>query len=545
MLKIIKQVDFSKHNRCKVSKVLCAFFIIILAFSATAEVRLANIFRNNGVIQRGKPVPVWGLAEPGETVVVTLVGIHGCNVKQRKEAVADKYGKWVVALDALKAGDKFNLGVQGNDSKDASYQMQAGDVWAYIGSYRHRYMRNIPQITTESWKKENKDLFPLLRLYGTAEKNVTPQRREDGKWKGPEAYNIFGFSPGIADHFGIKLCRDKKIPVGIVYAASLYGHWIDEYLPAEAIVNDPVLGKTEDAVKLSYRVGGTDKCKKMNAERIAYMEKYLKQSIKSNAENRMVLHPDYPQCPKWAETKTAMFYNGAIHPLLPLAVKGVIFKDPNGPKPFDAETHDAKVALLVKSFRKWFNDSTLPIFIIQDGAHRSQNTIRFNAKYAAQQKVTQQDKNVIIVVTNDIEVYRKSDDLFLKTIPAKGHRLFQLADRIVYGNKSINSKTPEITGFKRNGNKIVIVLSMPLQTSDGLAPDGFAIKGKGQTVYKPANAELKANTVIVSAPGVNQPEHVNYCYVNRAIKKSPNVIGKNKMPVPAFSTELIGQKGGR
>ena len=516
-------------------KTVTVLMVITLAFSLNAKVKLANIFCSNGVIQYGKPVPIWGLATPGEKVKIKIHGVNGCMIKQNHDAIADRQGKWVVTLEPLKAGDQFHIFVQGENSKTGGYNIKAGDVWFYAGGYRHRYLRSIPQITMKGWAKENKDLFPLLRIYGTNKINTILQRQENGRWGGPTADVIFGFTPGIADHFAIELCRDKKIPVGVVHVASLNGHWIDKYLSAEDFVKDPILGKTEDAKKLSYRVGGTKECKKINAERIAYMETYLAKSIEKNSKNKIVENPNFPQFPKWAETKTSMLYNGAIHPLLPLAVKGVIYNDPNGPKPFNFKNHGAKFELLVKLFRKWFNDPELPVFIMQGKGSRSQRMHRCKIRYAMQQKIAQKDKNVEIVVTNDIE----TDDLLLKTIPAKGHRVYELAKRKVYGDKSVKSETPQITGFKSENGKIVITFSMPLQTFNGLAPDGFAVKAKGKSIYRVANAELKGNTIILTAPGIKEPEHANYCYVNNAIKKSPNVIGENKMPVSAFSTELL------
>ena len=537
-----KKKPYSEKLNCRY-RVVTFIAMVIMISALHADVKIAHVFGSNAIIQQGRSVPVWGYGTPGEKVKVTISGVDGCKLSQAKSAVADARGKWVVTFDPLKAGAKFHLHAQGEKSKDASYNIQAGDVWFYIGKYRFRYSRLLPAKVAKNWDKENKDLAAGLRIYGTNTKSTVRQLRENGSWKGPAVYNIFGFSPGIADHFAIELFRSRKIPVGIIHVSSIYGHWIDEYLPAEAFVRDPVLGKTADAKKLAYRVGGTDECKKLNAKRIAYMEKYLKDAVKLNAANQTVPHPDFPPIPAQAATKTALMYNGAIAPLLPLAVKGVIFNDPNGPRPFDADKHDRKLQLLVKSCRKWFNDPLLPFFIIQAPARSNQNTVRSNTRFANQQKLGQNDKNVIVVPTGDIEVYRAAGDLFLKTIPAKGHRLFLLADRKVYGRKSAGNQMPEITGVKRENDKLKISFSMPMQTVDGQAPDGFALKSKGENIYRPAKAEIKNNSIILSAPGVTAPENANYCYVNKAIKNKPNVCGKNNMPVPAFATELLDRNG--
>jgi len=530
---------------CRMFTPLVALFALVLALPLHAEVSIANIFGSSGIIQYGKPVPVWGLGDPGEKVTLTLQGIEGCQLSQSKEAVADRQGKWIVTLDPLTAGDKFHLRVNGKDSKAGSYNMQAGDVWFYAGYYRFRYLRSIPQITDKGWKEDNKDLFPLLRIYGTATKNSIEQRQENGRWKGPAAYNVFGFTPGIAIHLGIELCRDKKFPVGIVHVASLYGHWIDEYLSADAFVDDPVLGKTAEAKKLSYCVGYSDEGKQLNAQRIAYMDAYLTESIRRNADGKIVRHPDYPQPPEWADTKTSLLYNGAIHPMLPLAITGVIFNDPNGPRPFDATNHGAKLDLLVRSFRNWFNDPSLPVILVQAKAHNGQDTVRFDTRFAAQQRIAQMDPNVALAVMHDIEVFTKVDELLLKTIPAKGHRAYQMADRLAYGNSSASNSTPHVTGLSCEGTNMILRFTQPLQTFNGLDPDGFALAAKGQNVYRPANAKIEGNRIILSAPGIEEPENATYCYLNAAIEETPNVVGKNGMPVAAFSTKLLTNKGAK
>ena len=57
---------------------------------------VAAIFADGMVLQRQMDVPVWGTAQPGDTVKVTFGG-------QEKTATADEAGKWMVKLDPLKA----------------------------------------------------------------------------------------------------------------------------------------------------------------------------------------------------------------------------------------------------------------------------------------------------------------------------------------------------------------------------------------------------------------------------------------------------------
>ena len=530
------------------SLVFAAIWTVVFAgLAANAEVKLANIFGSGGILQHGKPAPVWGLANPGEAVKVALQGINGCALSREAETVADHDGKWIVTFDPLTAGDAFHLVAKGRDSTAAAYNMLAGDVWFYAGKYRFRYLRLIPEITEKGWKEANADLFPLLRLYATAGVRddaggcAMPQRAEDGRWVGPEAYSIFGFSPGILCHFAIEQVRQKKIPVGIVYAASIYDHGIDEYLPAEAFVQDPVLGQTEEAKKLAWFVGGTEACKALNNARIAYMETYLADSIKRNEAGDDVPPPDFPEAPDWARTKTSAAYNSAIYPTLPFAVRGVVVNDPGGAQPMDARTHGAKLERLVDALRKGFGDPALPVFLIQEHAHGQQNTILATTRFAVQQMLAQKDRHAFRVVYQDVEIHPDTPGLFLKTIPAIGRRLHALVERHVDGNPSPSNEMPELVGFREGPQSLVLTFSMPLKTADGLEPAGFAIKDKGQSVFRPASAVISSNEIALSAPGVTAPEHANYGFVNAAMRNKPNVVGVNGMPVAAFSTEWLGE----
>ena len=76
---------------------LGAAFLGGLSFvGAEAAVRLHPIFTDHAVLQHGKPVPVWGWADPGEKVTVRFGG-------QSVSAEANAQGKWIAHLKPLKA----------------------------------------------------------------------------------------------------------------------------------------------------------------------------------------------------------------------------------------------------------------------------------------------------------------------------------------------------------------------------------------------------------------------------------------------------------
>jgi sialate O-acetylesterase len=60
---------------------------VVPATHAPAAVELPGLFTSGAVLQRDRPVPVWGRAAPGEVVTVTLG-------EKRRQATAAADGRW-------------------------------------------------------------------------------------------------------------------------------------------------------------------------------------------------------------------------------------------------------------------------------------------------------------------------------------------------------------------------------------------------------------------------------------------------------------------
>src|SRR5690606_29333006 len=104
---------------------LCVAASFLLTTLAQADVRLPAIFSDHAVLQAGAVVPIWGQADPGEKITVTLAG-------QRATATADAAGRWQVQLDNLSAGGPHTLTVQGNNTVEVQ-DVLIGEVWLASG----------------------------------------------------------------------------------------------------------------------------------------------------------------------------------------------------------------------------------------------------------------------------------------------------------------------------------------------------------------------------------------------------------------------------
>src|SRR5436309_2726385 len=75
---------------------LLTVLIALSSITVLADIRLPDVIGNSMVLQQKQTVPIWGSADPGETVIVTFAG-------QKKTTVAGPDGKWRADLGKLSA----------------------------------------------------------------------------------------------------------------------------------------------------------------------------------------------------------------------------------------------------------------------------------------------------------------------------------------------------------------------------------------------------------------------------------------------------------
>ena len=102
-----------------------------------ADIKLPSVFGDHMVLQQGQRLPIWGTAEPGEAVTVSVAG-------QTKSTKANKKGAWQVRLGALKASKTpVPFSVKGNNTIEYK-DVLVGEVWLCSGQSNINFM--IPKV---------------------------------------------------------------------------------------------------------------------------------------------------------------------------------------------------------------------------------------------------------------------------------------------------------------------------------------------------------------------------------------------------------------
>jgi sialate O-acetylesterase len=195
-----------------------------------AGFRLAAPISDHMVLQREKPVAIWGWADAGESVTVTFAGLS-------KTANADADGKWMLKLDALKASaEPRTLVVSGKDGHKLEVKdVLVGEVW--LGSGQSNMAMTV-QSSYHFDAEKAAAKFPLIRHYReSSTHSASPAAEGKGVWQECTPDNVGGFS-AILYFFGREIHQEVGVPVGLINT-SVGGTVIESWVSAEAQSSDP------------------------------------------------------------------------------------------------------------------------------------------------------------------------------------------------------------------------------------------------------------------------------------------------------------------
>ena len=223
----------------KLSIILLA--IICVSLTANAEIRLPQLFQSGMVMQRGKPIPIWGWADKGEQVTITFQ-------KKTYTTTADDEGRWRIDLPKQKAGGPFTLEVNSegvNSEKLIINNILIGDVWLLSGQSNIDVTieRVYPQYVNEI-DQFNNNQVRLFRVQNeTAIHGVKDDIRPTSiNWKPLTKQNVWLFS-AVGSFLGKRMFEKNKVPQGII-VNSWGGTPIEAWISKDSLQKDyPMLVK--------------------------------------------------------------------------------------------------------------------------------------------------------------------------------------------------------------------------------------------------------------------------------------------------------------
>lgn len=205
---------------------LILFFVLSGLGLSTAQLRFGSIFTDNMIIQREKPIKVWGYANPGESLNIDF---QGKNIK----AKADKDGNWSVVFPASAHGGPFSLTANSKKEHISIENIMIGELW-FASGQSNMEMPIAGWGCVNNYEKEISDAnYPQIRMF-TVEKSlaVQPQSKFKGQWLVCSPATAPDFS-ATAYFFARKLYQELNVPIGIIHS-SWGGTEIESWISSEA-----------------------------------------------------------------------------------------------------------------------------------------------------------------------------------------------------------------------------------------------------------------------------------------------------------------------
>ena len=218
-------------------KTLLPLLLACLAATAQAEVRLANVFGEHMVLQRDRPLRVWGQATPGQTLTVEFAGR-----KASTRVGAD--GRWQVQLAPLPAGGPHRLQVKGDQTVELN-DVLIGDVWLLGGQSNMEW----PLAETDTGAQEiaSPQNSQLRHLRVPHRASVRPEAEiPPAPWVVAEPGKVGQFS-AVGYHFARQMQAVQGVPIGLVNTA-WGGSMLETWARRDAALQDPDLAPSVRAL---------------------------------------------------------------------------------------------------------------------------------------------------------------------------------------------------------------------------------------------------------------------------------------------------------
>ncbi|WP_339711494.1 sialate O-acetylesterase [uncultured Kriegella sp.] len=184
-----------------------AFLLTVLCnvLISKAEVVLPNIFNDNMMLQREKPVTIWGHADPAEKIAVAFNG-------QEHKTLADTNGNWEVTLKPMAFGGPYSLSVQGRNTI-VLQNILIGDIWICSGQSNMEF--SVKHVE-DADKEISNAHYPKIRSF-RVKRNMgyDPLEEVDGAWTECNPETVGQFS-AVGYFFARKVYEETGIPIALI-----------------------------------------------------------------------------------------------------------------------------------------------------------------------------------------------------------------------------------------------------------------------------------------------------------------------------------------
>ena len=473
-------------NSLRIYSLLWINLLFILLFpivGSYAAITLPSLFSSGVVLQQKSNASVWGWADAGQVITINTSWDNA-----NYNVTTDQSGNWKIKVTTPTAGGPYT--VKFTDDKNNVLTLSSvwiGEVWIVSGQSNPSLPVNWdPDYATGDPNNGN---YPNIHYFHVPTKcSLTPLNNVASSWTSPTSSTYSYAFAAIPFFFAKNLYNHFNIPIGILhttYGSSSQETWLSE---------DNLLGANSAIYALN--------------------------NIRNGAT-----YAEYA-------TPTGL-YNAMFKPLVPYTVKGVCWYQGESNITF---TDDYEILLnnFITSWRKELEQPQLPFLITQLAGYGS--STGWPRVQELQFKISQKYPNIITVMNYDLG---DSTNIHPKNKRSIALRLARAAQKMVYGEDSINCQGPILKNVTYNGQKVGVSFKNTgtglVIKNAGININNFMIAGADKVFYA-ANASLiKSDSVELSSSNVTIPKYVRYAY--KAFNSNINLYNSAGLPAVPFKTD--------
>jgi len=461
--------------------VLVSMFAVISGRVMGLE--LSPLFGDHAVLQRDRPVPVWGRTDQGRKVSVEFAG-------QKVEVAANEKGEWRAVLQPLQLSkEPRDLVVSSGTAKVTRKDILVGDVWLCSGQSNMEMTFETPRLPCDMPDFVKPAEMPMVRQLKVAPlrtkklpKEVldTPQTdfqpgQLHGSWVVCDAESYRNFS-ATAFFFAYHLAKETGVPIGLLNCTQGNTR-IDQWMSAEA------------------------------AKTIA--DKVPRESLKAVYNGPPFIN-----------------YNTVIAPVAGFGIKGAIWYqgEANGK---EGEEYHHKLKALIAGWRGNWGQGDFPFYFVQLPSYNGKGSWAPIREAQRHVHMTVPNTGMVVLTDSGDNDQEFPINLHPRNKYVVGERLAQWALAKDYGKEGLVPSGPLFKAADFKDGKAIVSFAhvgsglMAARKESGRSVDppkpvaeviGFEIAGKDNQ-WVEAKAVIDGDKVVVSADGVNEPVAVRYLQV--------------------------------
>jgi len=497
--------------------------LVYLAPAVYANVTLPDVISSSMVFQRDQRIPIWGKADPGESVTVTFN-------RQSKTAVADKDGKWSVRLNSLHANaTPSTLTVQGENKIELT-DILVGEVWLVAGQSN---MQRLLSETADGDAAIAAANHPLIRLFNVSRqvafKHAPPPL---AVWQACTPESVKPFS-AAGYYFAVELQKDLNIPIGVINS-SYGGSQAEAWTPVEYLLLSADLKPTVERTKI-----WDEERPRVKVEYDEAIRKWRDEADKAKAAGATPRpSPAVPDALREYRI-AASIYDGMIAPLIPFSIRGAFWYQGESNEA-RAQQYEILLPVMIKAWRERWGEGDLPFGIVQLPNYRDPKDEPADEAWShireAQRRTARSLSNIGLIVTIDIG---EAHDIHPKNKLDVGKRMAYWANAQVYSKHSVKSG-PSFREAKpgESGAELLVAFDdagKGLRSRDNGKLSEFAIAGEDRKWYWAEAEIVSRNQVKVWSRSVPKPIAVRYAFNNNP--RNPNLTNDTGLPASPFRSD--------